>query len=83
VDDLNHDSYADAYLVVARTQLFLFVFNELKIDFLRNTIYVFQVFLWFGTWTAAYLVSRDHGVRAGKFLSAPAPDPPPAQSQAA
>ena len=82
VDDLNHASYADAYLVVARTQLFLFMFNELKIDFLRNGIYVFQVFLWFGTWTAAYLVSRDHGVRAGKFLSAPV-SPPPAQSQAA
>jgi hypothetical protein len=83
VDDLNHDSYADAYLVVARTQLILFIINELKIDFLRNSIYVFQVFLWFGTWTAAYLVSRDHGVRAGKFLATPASDPPPAQSQAA
>jgi hypothetical protein len=81
VDDLNHASYADAYLIVARTQLFLFCFNELKIDFLRNTIYVFQVFLWFGTWTAAYLVSRDHGVRAGKFLGTPMP--PPEESKAA
>jgi len=72
VDDLRHASYADAYLVIARTQLFMFALNELKIDYLRNNIYIFQVWMWFGTWTAAYLVSRDEGVRAGKYLEEPA-----------
>ena len=67
VDDLRHESYADAYLVVARTQLFLFMLNELKIDFLRNPIYQYQVWMWFGTWTAAALVSREDGVRAGAY----------------
>ena len=81
VDDLRHASYADAYLVVARTQLFLFMLNELKIDFLRNPIYQYQVWMWFGTWTAAALVSRDAGVRAGHFLSAP--ETPPEDRQAA
>lgn len=76
VDDLRHASYADAYLIVARTQLFMFALNELKIDYLRNGIYVFQVWMWFGTWTAAYLVSRDQGVRSPKFkqLSEPPSD---------
>jgi len=68
VDDLRHESYADAYLIVARTQLFMFMLNEIKIDFLRNSIYTFQVWLMFGTWTAAYLVSREFGVRAGSDL---------------
>ncbi len=67
VDDLRHASYADAYLIVARTQLFMFMLNELKIDYLRNGTYIFQVWMWFGTWTAAYLVSRDEGVRSPNF----------------
>ncbi len=75
VDDLRHASYADAYLIVARTQLFMFMLNEMKIDYLRNTIYVYQVWMWFGSWVAAYLVSRDAGVRAGKFIAAPETPP--------
>ena len=43
VDDLHHESYADAYLIVARTQLFVFMINELKIDYLRNPVYQFQI----------------------------------------
>lgn len=76
VDDLRHKSYADAYLIVARTQLFLFMLNELKIDYLRNPIYQFQVWMIFGTWTAAYLVSMEHGVRA-KTAQALSPESPP------
>jgi O-antigen ligase len=75
VDDLRHASYADAYLIIARIQLFMFALNELKIDYLRNQIYVFQVWMWFGTWTAAYLVSRDDGVRAGKYVEQPQTPP--------
>jgi len=73
VDDLRHTSYADAYLIIARTQLIVFALNELKIDFLRNPIYIFQVWMWFGTWVAAYLVSRDHGVRSPDFKALPEP----------
>ena len=75
VDDLNHESYADAYLLIGRTQLIMFMFNELKIDYLRNPIYQFQVWLLFGTWTAAYLISRDHGVRAAMWHAEPARPP--------
>ncbi len=73
VDDLRHPSYADAYLIVARTQFMMFALNELKIDFLRNGIYTFQVWMLFATWTAAYLVSRDDGVRAGLHTAAQPP----------
>jgi hypothetical protein len=51
------------------------VLNELKIDFLRNPNYTFQVWLMFSTWTAAYLVSRDEGVRAGLHAGTPLPAP--------
>lgn len=71
VDDLKHGSYADAYLIIARTQLFMFMLNELKIDYLRNPIYQFQVWQLFGTWTAAYLVSREHGVRGDFKMDEP------------
>jgi hypothetical protein len=75
VDDLNHESYSDAYLLIARTQLILFMFNELKIDYLRNDIYQFQIWQLFGTWTAAYLVSMQHGVRARLLQSEPGRPP--------
>jgi hypothetical protein len=75
VDDLRHASYADAYLIIARAQLFMFCLNEIKIDFLRNANYTFQVWLMFSTWTAAYLVSRSEGVRAGFHTGAPLPAP--------
>lgn len=75
VDDLRHASYADAYLIIARAQLLMFALNEIKIDFLRNGNYTFQVWLMFSTWTAAYLVSRDEGVRAGFFTGTPVPAP--------
>jgi len=75
VDDLRHPSYADAYLIIARTQFIVFALNELKIDFVRNPIYTFQVWLMFATWTAAYLVSRSEGVRAGFHVGSPGSPP--------
>ena len=75
VDDLRHASYADAYMIVARAQLIMFALNEIKIDFLRNPNYTYQVWLLFSTWTAGYLVSRDEGVRAGFHTAAPLPAP--------
>ena len=75
VDDMRHASYADAYLIIARAQVLMFALNEMKIDFLRNPNYTFQVWLMFSMWTAAYLISRDEGVRAGFHTGAPLPAP--------
>lgn len=82
VGDLRHPSYADAYLIIARTQLIMFALNELKIDYLRNPVYQFQVWQMFGTWTVTYLVAREFGVR-GNFYAQQAPDPPPGERIAA
>jgi O-antigen ligase len=75
VDDLRHASYADAALILCRAQWLMFCLNEIKIDFLRNPVYTFQVWLMFSAWTAAYLVSRDEGVRAGFHTGTPLPAP--------
>ncbi len=75
VDDVRHASYADAYLIIAQTQMLLFAVNEIKIEYLRNPIYQYQVWSMFGGWMAAYLVSRDAGVRAGYFVESPATPP--------
>ncbi len=82
VSDLRHPSYADAYLIIGRTQLIMFALNELKIDYLRNPIYQFQVWQMFGTWTVTYLVAKQFGVRAGYFQHG-TPETPPTHRMAA
>lgn len=64
VDDLRHERYADAYLVIARAQLLLFIVDEVKIDYLRNPIYQFEVWFFFGVWAAAGFVSRAERAEA-------------------
>lgn len=82
VGDLRHPSYADAYLIIGRTQLIMFALNELKIDYLRNPIYQFQVWQMFGTWTVTYLVAKEFGVR-GTGHAEGAPVTPPTHRMAA
>jgi O-antigen ligase len=59
VDRLTGPSYAKAFLVVAHVQLVLFIIDQTKIEFLRNPIYQFQVWLMFASFTAAYMVARQ------------------------
>lgn len=58
-DDLARAPYAEAFLIIAQTQFALFVINEFKIDYLRNSIYQMVVWVMFAVWTAAYKVSRS------------------------
>jgi hypothetical protein len=58
VDSLTHPSYAEAYLIIARAQFILFVVNEFKIDYLRNSVYQTVVWAMFAIWTAAHQVAR-------------------------
>jgi len=59
-DDLRHPSYAEAFLVVAHVQLFVFLVDEIKIDFLRNIIYQFQPWILFASIVAAHrIVSQE------------------------
>lgn len=62
-DRFDGPSYVRSYMIVAHAQFLLFVVDQVKIDFLRNYVYQFQVWLYFASWTAASLVARDSSTR--------------------
>jgi putative inorganic carbon (HCO3(-)) transporter len=57
-DDFRHPDYAKAALVVAQAQLVIFMVNEIKIDYLRNGIYQFVVWVMFASMVAAGMIAR-------------------------
>lgn len=60
VDDLAHPSYTEAYLLIVNTQLILFMVDQVKIEYLRNSIYQYQVWLLFaGAVAAAHIAQRQ------------------------
>jgi O-antigen ligase len=67
-DSLEDPSYARAYLMVAHLQLLVFVIDQTKIDFLRNPIYQFQVWLMFASIAAAYRIDRLDRGRAPQLV---------------
>lgn len=56
--DLRDENYARAYLVIAHVQLIVFVIDQAKIDFLRNPIYPFQIWLLFAYIICAHRLSQ-------------------------
>ena len=72
VINLRDPNYARAYLLVGHVQLVVFLVDQAKIDFLRNPIYPFQVWLLF-----AFIVS------AHRLASVPSPAPAPAPAPVA
>ena len=52
-DNLNDPSYAEAYLLVANAQIVLFIIDQVKIEYLRNMVYQYQVWLLFAMVVAA------------------------------
>jgi len=71
VDTLRHPGYAASFLTVAHAQLVVFLVDETKIDFLRNPIYQFEVWILFASIAATHLIVRDQ--RRAAPLSAPRP----------
>jgi O-antigen ligase len=59
VDDLLHGDYPSAFLLVARMQMLVFVVDQIKIEYLRNPVYQFQVWIMFAMIVAAHLIVRD------------------------
>jgi O-antigen ligase len=55
-DDLRHADYLQGYMLIARTQMIVFLVDETKIEYLRNDIYSFQVWMLFGMMVAAHRV---------------------------
>ena len=82
VDDLRHPDYAQAFLVMCRAQLIIFAADEFKIEYLRNPVYIFPVWVMFAVWTATALIARRAAVRAAVPAEAPRPEPAPARLRA-
>jgi len=72
-DRLDDPSYAKAFLLVAHVQLVIFLVDELKIEYLRNPVYQFQVWLMFSSLVATALIARS-----AKPAALPAIAPAPA-----
>ncbi len=73
VDDLRHPDSANAYLIICHVQIAMFAINEFKIDYLRNSVYLFQVWLWFAGWTATWNVARRSSAALAPALELPLP----------
>jgi len=71
-DRLDDPSYAKAFLLVAHVQLVIFLVDELKIEYLRNPVYQFQIWLMFSSLVATALIARSAKPAA---LPAIAPSP--------
>lgn len=56
--DLRDPNYARAYLIIAHVQLLVFMVDQLKIDFLRNPTYAYQIWLLFAMVVAGHKLSR-------------------------
>ncbi len=75
-DHLGHESYARGLLLALRAMLVLFVIDQIKIDYLRNEIYAYWVWLFFGLTIATGRLARAETAGAGgKPEVAPSPSP--------
>jgi len=77
-DDLRDPDYAKAYLLICRVQLVVFVINEFKIDYLRNNVYLFPVWVMFAVWAATAMIARSNAAAAAARADERAPLPAPA-----
>src|SRR5262249_48027589 len=57
-DRLGDPSYAKAFLLTAHVQLVIFLVDEVKIEYLRNPVYQFQVWAMFSTLVATSLIVK-------------------------
>jgi O-antigen ligase len=57
-DRLGDPNYARAFLLVGHVQLLTFLIDEVKIEYLRNPIYPFQVWILFASIVAAHEIAK-------------------------
>ena len=57
-DRLDDPDFVRGYLLIAHVMLLVFLVDEVKIEFLRNTIYLFQPWILFSTIVAAHRLRR-------------------------
>jgi hypothetical protein len=75
-DDLRDPDYARAYLTIAHVQLVVFMINEFKIEYLRNDVYQFVVWVYYATWCAAAMIARTAPTPVPIQAAEPEPAPP-------
>jgi O-antigen ligase len=57
-DEVRDPNYARAFLLIAHVQMVVFIVDQMKIDFLRNPIYMFEVWVMFAMLVAASRLAR-------------------------
>ena len=57
-DDLRHGDFMHSYMIIAQVQMVVFLIDEIKIEFMRNGNYEFQVWLMFALITTAYQITH-------------------------
>ena len=65
-DQLGDSHYARGFLLVGHVQLIVFLIDETKIEYLRNPIYPFQVWVLFASIVAAYQIAKHETPAAPK-----------------
>lgn len=73
-DDLKGEDYVGSYLLIARAQMVVFLVDEIKIEYLRNENYQFQIWFMFALAAAAGQIARARQAPAAdrRPLGAPA-----------
>jgi O-antigen ligase len=62
-DDLRDPNYAKAFLLVAHLQLFIFMVDQIKIEYLRNPTYQFEIWVMFAILIATYRLAHPDSAR--------------------
>jgi len=53
-DDLRHADSVRSFMIIARVQMVVFLVDEIKVEYLRNINYAFQVWMMFGLMVATH-----------------------------
>jgi O-antigen ligase len=67
-DDLRHADSLQSFMLIARAQMVVFLVDEVKIEYLRNEVYAFQVWMMFALMVAAHRL-----LSSGPAYATPAP----------
>jgi hypothetical protein len=58
-DRLGDSSYARGFLLAGHVQLLVFLVDEIKIEFMRNSIYIFQIWILFASIVIAHRITKE------------------------
>ncbi len=68
-DDLRHPDFLRSYMIIARVQMLIFLVDEIKVEYLRNINYAFQVWMMFALMVAAHRLLTAPAAARGRTSS--------------